>query len=261
MLPGLLIIGAQKAGTTSLYHYLAAHRQVLPGTEKEVRYFNSQYHRGISWYRSHFPLNRQGRGERLGGDPITLDASTGYLFSRDAPGRVAADLPDAKFVVLLRDPVERAWSHYRHSVRDGHEALPFAEALAAEEKRLEQHYLMCASGDPDDRVLSFHSYISRGRYHEQLVRWFSVLDRTRFLILKSEEFFKTPLKTTNEVLGSLGLSPLVLEGLTIYNAGSNEEIPPKERDLLRTLFEPYNERLYELLDWPPDRRWPASDAD
>lgn len=250
MLPELLIIGAQKAGTTSLYEYLTAHRQVLPGTVKEVRYFNAHYRRGPVWYRSHFPLMRAGAPGPAEVGPLTLDASTGYLFSPEAPHRVLTDLPNARFVVLLRDPVERAWSHYKHSVRDGHEELPFAKALAAEEARFEEYQNSVTSGGPVTRTRSFHSYKARGRYHEQLERWFATFDRSRFLVLRSEDFFVAPQEVTNQVLAYLGLSPLKSGEFNAYNVGSADEIPAEVREDLRQYFRPHNEKLYELLGWP-----------
>ena len=111
-LPDFVIIGAQKAGTTSLWRYLVEHPQIVGPTEKEIHFFDARFDRGARWYRARFPLRASlRRGARL-----TFEASPYYLAHPFVPARVRAMLPDAKLVVLLRDPVERAWSHYRDNV-------------------------------------------------------------------------------------------------------------------------------------------------
>ncbi|HEX9782521.1 MAG TPA: hypothetical protein VGA56_07280, partial [Opitutaceae bacterium] len=104
-MPDFIILGAQKAGTTSLYAYLLEHPQVLPARKKEVHYFDLRYERGERWYRSHFPSQRamQARGRSLGNRVITGEATPYYLFYPRAPERVASVVPNAKFIVLLRD--------------------------------------------------------------------------------------------------------------------------------------------------------------
>ena len=97
-LPDFLILGAQRGGTTSLFASLAAHPEVAPPKEREIHFFNLNYWRGSRWYRRKF---RRRPGE------VSGESSPYYLFHPHAPPRVAADLPSAKFVVLLRDPVEQ----------------------------------------------------------------------------------------------------------------------------------------------------------
>ena len=251
LLPRLLIIGAQKSGTTSLYQYLVQHQAVLQGRRKEVRYFSAHHASGAAWYRTNFPI----AGPRY----VTIDASTGYLPDPGAPERVAAELPEAKIVVLLRDPVERAWSHYRHSVREGHESLGFAEALRAEEARLEPYHEALRLGVEPGREYSFFSYLSRGRYAGQLQRWFADIDRDRFLVRTAEELYEDPRRTTNEVLAFLDLDPLDGADLTPRNVGSGgQAMPHAERERLEDYFEPHNAALYELLNW--DMVWARSAA-
>ncbi|HZJ10929.1 MAG TPA: hypothetical protein VFD39_14620, partial [Trueperaceae bacterium] len=143
-----------------------------------------------------------------------------------------------------------AWSHYRHSVRDGHEPLAFGEALEAEESRLESHHHAQEAGEPPGRAYSFHSYAARGRYHEQLARWFEILDRSRFMVRRSDELFANPERVANEVLEFLGLSPLSRADFRAHNVGSgHRDMPAEERARLEAYFKPHNERLYELLGW------------
>ncbi len=126
--PAFVIVGAQRGGTTSLYRYLAAHPGVLPASRKELHYFTNRHDRGPDWYRSQFPPTPPGT--------ITGESTPYYLFHPHAPRRLHAFAPDVKLIVLLRNPVDRAYSHYQLQVRRRHETLPFEEAIAREEERL-----------------------------------------------------------------------------------------------------------------------------
>jgi hypothetical protein len=156
-LPDFLILGAQKAGTTALYAYLRWHPEITGPSWKEVSYFDRHYRRGLSWYRGHFPI---GAGDRLVGE-----ASPGYLFHPLAPERVRATVPDAKLIALLRDPVDRALSHYHHEVALGREPLSFDEALEAEPERTrgEDERLVTEPGYFSHAWWDY-TYLARGRY-------------------------------------------------------------------------------------------------
>ncbi|HJR16062.1 MAG TPA: sulfotransferase domain-containing protein [Gemmatimonadales bacterium] len=249
-LPSTLIIGAQKAGTTSLFNYLIQHPDVLPSLRKEVHYFDFQYHRGVNWYRGHFPYTHQLRRGFL-----TLDASPYYLVHPLVPQRVAQLLPEIKLVALLRNPVDRALSHYQHEVRGGRESLSFAEALEKEPERLagEEERLLA---DPSYYSYNHHrfSYLRRGRYVDQLRQWTRHFPRSRLLVLQSEELFRDPAGTTAAVHGFLGLKPhrLRLEK-PFLQTGYDRSIPLELRSKLVAYFEPYNQQLYQWLgqefDW------------
>ena len=132
--PSFLVIGAQRSGSTALYRHLAAHPAILPPLRKEVHYFDFQYAKGRAWYLAHFP----GIQERITGNyrAITFEASPYYMLHPLAPERIMAFNPDMKLIAILRDPVDRALSHYHHEARRGVETLTFEEAIAAEPERL-----------------------------------------------------------------------------------------------------------------------------
>jgi hypothetical protein len=185
-LPEFLVIGGQRCGTTSLYRYLAAHPAVRPATGKELQFFSLYPGRGERWYRAHFPVRPVG--------VRSFEASPYYLFDPAVPARAAAMLPEARFVALVRDPAERAYSHYLHSVAYGVEPLPFAAALDAEPARL-------AAGDHAARRR--FSYVARGRYAEQLTRWFDAVGRDRVLVVRTEDLTSR----YADILAFLGLDP------------------------------------------------------
>ena len=150
-LPDFLVIGAQRAGSTSLFAQLCAHSGVAAPSHKEIHYLDLQSFRSLRWYRSHFPPTAAARGR------ITGEASPYYLFHPAVPARVAAELPGVLLVALLRDPVPRAYSQYQLSVRDGHEQLGFEEALRAEPDRL--------AGE-EARLLSDRAYRADAHRHQ-----------------------------------------------------------------------------------------------
>lgn len=243
MLPDFLIIGTQRGGTTSLYNYLAEHPKVAPAAVKEVHYFTLFHDRGDEWYESNFPRSR-GLRKR-----ITGEATPYYLFHPDVPERAHRLCPDAKLIALLRDPVARAFSHYQHERRLGEEPLSFAEAIAKEDERL--------SGDPFvDGSHQHFSYAARGRYAEQLRRWWSRFPRERLLILRSEDLFTDPGAVYAQTLEFLGLPNHRPRRFEVFNAGAElDEIEPYVRHELTAYFRPHNTELYELID--RDMGWEA----
>jgi hypothetical protein len=240
-LPGFLIIGAQKAGTTSLHAYLCEHSCVLAPTTKEVHFFDHEFYRGLGWYRAHF--RRSTEPGALSGESTPY-----YLFHPLVPARVAEALPDCKLLVVLRNPIDRAFSHHNHERALGFEWLGFEQAIAEEPRRLagEEERL---AGDPRYNSFSHqhHSYLSRGRYAAQLERWLEHFDRDRMLVLSAEKLFADPAGVVRDTQEFLGLGLEAPADLSAKNARSYAPIAPRTRDALRESFAPDNRRLYELV--------------
>jgi hypothetical protein len=257
-LPDFVVIGAQKSGTTFLYHLLAQHPLVQPAASKELHFFDNLFDMGVEWYRRSFPEPRWKGGRRT----ITGEASPSYLSHPHAARRMAEVVPQARLIALLRNPVDRAYSHYQMAVRRGFESLGFEEAIEAEETRLHGE---------SDRVVDdeFHlgfeyqrfSYLSRGVYVDQLLRWSEFFDKEKMLILKSEDYFEKPQDTLALVEEFLDLPYWVPEApeprgerdedkydRIKSNRGRYEkEIDPATRRRLEEYFEPHNRRLYDFL--------------
>ncbi len=250
-LPGLLVIGVQRGGTSSLYRYLGAHPQVEPSLRKEVEYFTRRYSEGESWYRAHFPLQRKGS--------ITFEADPYYLFHPLAAERASALVPEARLVVMLRDPVKRAFSHWQHNRRLGVEPLDFAAALDAEAERLageEERIRADPSYDPWNHNML--SYTERGRYAAQLRTWLTHYPEDRLLVLRSEDFYTDTPATFDRVVDFLQLDPWRPPEFAnwSYSRGGG---PAKERidsDLSAALARSFvtdNRELEAMLGW--DARW------
>ena len=261
LLPDFLVIGAQRCGTSSLFKYLVQHPRVGRPLRKEVEYFTVRFDRGPAWYRAHFPLRARRAVARLAGrDLRTFEATPDYLFFPGAAARAAELLPEARLVALVRDPVERAWSHYRHVVRLGREPLGFDEAIEAEPERLAGE-VERALADPayPARSLRLHSYAARGRYAEHLAPWIERYGRQRLLVVRAEDLFADPEATYREILRFLGLpaamprefrnfsypAPTAGGGAARAAAGSRAPEPTAAR--LRAHFAPHNRRLEDLL--------------
>jgi Sulfotransferase domain len=241
-LPGFLILGAQKAGTTALYAYLRRHPGIGGPSWKEVSYFDRHYARGTDWYRGNFPNRLRARGKLVG------EASPSYLFHPLAPERVRALVPEARLIVLVRNPVDRALSHYNHERVLGREPLSFEDALAAEEERLrgEEERLL---SDPRyfSRAWWSHTYKARGRYAEQLERWLAVFPCEQLLIVPSEELLEQPDAAHARVLAFLGAPAHRLDSYPRVFERQYQPMKPATRAELTAYFAEPNRRLYELL--------------
>jgi hypothetical protein len=257
MLPSFLVIGAQRAGTTSLFDALRRHPDVRGPTagedfvrlKKEVHFFDHRFDNGIDWYRSFFPLTfRRRMARRRGGDLVVGESTPYYLFHPEVPARVAATLPDVRLIAVLRDPVERAYSHYQHRRRAGYEKkLSFAEALAAEDRRLAGGDELLLTDKRYRRHHYNHAYFRRGLYAEQLERWLALFPREQLLVLRSEDFFAQPAQIYDEVLDFIGVRPWQNKRFRHRNKASYAPIDPALRAELEERYAEPNARLAELL--------------
>ena len=239
-LPDFLILGAQKAGTTALYAYLRWHPQITGPSFKEVGFFDRHYARGERWYRAHLPITRGGK--------VVGEASPSYLFHPLAPERVARLVPGARLIALLRNPVDRAFSHYQHEVALGREPLSFAEAIAREDDRMRGE-LERMLGDPSyfSHAWWNYTYAARGRYAEQLERWFTAFPRERLLVLLTDDLARDTAGTYRRVLEFLGVGARDLDDYPrIFERDYGAMDPGTRVELEREFAEP-NARLAELL--------------
>jgi Sulfotransferase domain len=252
MTPAFLIAGGQRCGTTSLHRALAQHPAILKAVlHKGVHYFDTDYHRGPEWYLAHFPLLRTARAvERHTGLPaLTFESAPYYMYHPLAAERIAADLPAAKIICLLRDPVERAYSQHAHEVARGYEKVTdFARALSMEPRRLagEEERLRTDPGY-HSRPHQHHGYRARGRYVDYLDRLAGELGRDRIHVVDSADFFAEPELVLQEVLDFLELPPMGRIRFEQHNARPRSApMPQPVREELTEFFAPYDRRL---ADW------------
>ncbi len=248
VLPDFIIIGAQKSGTSSLYSYLAQHPQLLPSLGKEVHFFDGGMHprvdsfeKGQAWYRAHFALKKH-----LGMHRKAFEASPLYLFNPLAPKRIADLVPNAKLVAILRNPTERAISHYFHEKAKGRESLPIMDALHAEERRLAP---AIAESDYKRDAFRNHSYKARGLYKVQIERYLNYFPMDNLLVTSSEAFFAEPASFLRRVFGFVGVDArCAISDLRPRNVATNKsKVEPAVYEYLNDYFRAPNEALYELI--------------
>jgi hypothetical protein len=233
-LPNAVILGGMKCGTTSLNAWLRDHPGVAFSSVKETHYFDKHYQRGVRWYRTHFPLL-----ESLQGARCTLEATPSYLYrAKSVAARMHALIPHTQLVVMLRDPVRRAVSHYGHSCRNGKEQRPPELALMSD---------FASNGR------TRNPYKSRGLYAAQIQEFLRFFERSQLLILKSEEFFANPAQTYEQVQQFLGLpiKPLPAAAQPRNVSRHTLAIPQEVSDHLAHFYRTPNRDLRKLLpDFP-----------
>lgn len=256
MTPSFIMVGASRAGTTSLYRALSAHPAVVrPTVNKGVRYFDLNAGRSMAWYRGHFPMTRTAERRARGwGDPMAFEASGYYVFHPFAVPRIAKALPDVKLIAMFRDPVERAFSAWKHESARGFEWEPFERALELEDARLHGEVERMAH-DPSYESFCHrhHSHRARGEYSDQLARMWAHLPREQVHVLQSESFFAEPEKEFNRVLDFLGLARCDVGPFEQHNARPSSPMGSAVRRQLEDHYTPFNARLEQMLGEP--LRW------
>jgi len=203
---------------------------------KEPQYFDSQYNRGVDWYRSWFWPKREHK--------VVIEASPHILFHPLAPRRVHEVVPSAKLIVALREPVARAYSHYRHWIDLGYETLSFREALDREASRTADLEARLLRGEKIDWLpLRNYSYVGHGRYATQIERWLSYFPRDQMLFLKSEEMFDSPRTALDRICRFLGLPKFAFSDLNPHNQRQYSGLEPKLQARLASEFAASNDAL------------------
>lgn len=255
--PELLVIGAKRGGTTSLWKYLTMHPGVLPTFPraeqvKGTYFFDENWERGTAWYRSHFPTTatRSLVERRLGYPPVTFEASPYYLFHPHAPTRARSVVPNAIVVALLRDPVERAFSHWKER-RNHTEDLGFEAALEAEALRTNGEEARML--DDPSRVSMAHrhqTYVAQGCYAPMLERWFEAYGRERVVVEAAETFYADPQAFVDVLCDRLSLPRHDLGAVEPFNSEPSADMDPSTRAHLRTVFAPHVDAVEALLGRP-----------
>ena len=260
--PDFLIIGAKRSGTTSLFRYLLDHPQVatlfpsarwLPLAEdtKGVHYFDGNARRSARWYRSHF-RTRVALGRGRGGRQLTGEASPFYLFRPGAAERAARTTPTSKLLVVLREPVSRAHSHWKEQTRNGLEHLAFGEAIAAEAERIAGiEERMRADPGLRDAAYEHLSYRLQSEYVRGLRPWLDRFPRQQLHVVWSDDLFGEPAATFAAICEFLGIDAVERATWERWNAAEADPIEPEAAAALRAHFDPLDRELAALLGQSP----------
>lgn len=250
VLPNFIIIGAQKSGTTSLYRYLIQHPSVIPAFHKEIHFFDLNYRKGLFWYKSHFAKlsEIQNLKHPYNQKIITGEATPYYLFHPHVPEKVFEIIPNVKLIVLLRNPVDRAYSHYHHEVKKQVEKLSFEQAIAKETERISEEIVEMSN---KSKYYSYnhqhYSYLSRGIYINQIKKWRMFFPDNQIFIINSEKFYKETNKVFSSVLDFLELPIFNDINYEKNNANYYTKMNHRTRKYLTDYFAKPNENLYKYL--------------
>ena len=252
-LPDFVVIGAAKSGTTSLYEMICRHPRVLPAVRKEINYFDDprMHERGALWYRQHFPTVFE---KRLPRAKLTGEATPSYFPHPAAPARAARAVPRAKLVLALRNPADRAYSHYNMRLRRGRECMTFEDALEYEERRTAWDRERSAADPRHKAYRSYnYGYAEGGRYAEHLERWLAHFAAENILTVEADRMKRDGQAALDEVYSFLGLEPFGAGAPAALNEGSYAPMKEATREKLLDYFRPHNERLYSVIgrrfDW------------
>lgn len=244
------VVGAQKAGTTSLHFDLVRNKIAYSAVRKEVHFFDYNFSKGKSHFLRKFPSHT----DFFSKEAVFLDSSPSYLFHPAVPYRIAELLPNAKIIVLLREPKVRALSHYFHNRRKGREEREILDAFFHGEAEIEslvaQHGIR-AYDDPEGSVRHY-SYLRRGLYSEQLKRFYNCFPKENINVIYSEDYFANPSQAVASVADFLEVSvsrPILTQQL---NAGENSR-QQLDNPSIEAFFERDLLELREILGTIP---WP-----
>lgn len=229
-LPNFLIIGASRSGTTSLFFNLIKHPCISGPkyNKKELHFFDSGVRKGLNWYNDCFPEREE--------NMVHLEATPNYFHSQNAPQEIKRLMPDIRFIVMLRNPIDRTWSDFwtsREKRRGEFEAQELTNSQAI--------------------------FVEKSVYVEYLKKWLECFARDKFLILKSEEFFQDERAVIKECFRWMNLDPIEIDELIYSGGGKYEElfkpqksriipsIPPNIFFWLKKYYKPHNEELYSFL--------------
>jgi len=260
ILPDFLILAPGACGTTSMYElYLRSNEHMLPSKINEIFYFNLKHTNSINWYKVLFPSIFTKKIRTLAGKKtLTCDGTGSYIIDPHAPKRIKKMIPDVKFVVMLRNPVDRTLSHYKRRIRNKKEKRSFEEAIEYEQNHFEKEF---QEYKKNENVVAFYpptAYLARSRYFEYIENWLKYFPKEQFLFINSNDYFKDPLKEYNRILEFLDLAPHhpnIKGKRGISPTGLFDDIvtKPETIEFLRNYFQPWNEKLFNLIgikyDW------------
>jgi hypothetical protein len=245
-LPNFIIAGAVRCGTTSLYYNICEHSSVLPASYDEIGFFDSNYELGINWYKSMFPTKfKMKKIESKTGTCITGEDTPFYFWNKKAIKRIKKDIPKIKLIILLRNPINRAYSNYHLGVRLGSELLSFEDSIKKEIELLEKNNDF--ESDKIEKFLRPRSYIAKGLYYQQIKNWFDVFSKDQILVLNTEIFSEKSDQTLKQIFNFLNLPNEKIQKIKNKKVGNYQKMNENTRECLKNIFKPHNEKLFKIL--------------
>lgn len=250
--PDFVIIGYHKCGTTSFYDYLCQHHNIGHASRKEIHYFDLAYWRGSGWYRTYFPtiFTKRKIEKRTKHRFITGEASPLYVIHPFVPARIYELVPKVKIIILLRNPVDRAYSHYQHAYLADQESATFEETITEDDNRWNIFSKQLSNDEIHDYDVKYIKtpYVSFGKYIEHIKSWYETFPKEQILVLKLEDLENNLHNTLKRTFQFLDLPNFTIQDTDKKNVREYDKMEPKIRNLLIDYYRPYNKKLEEFLE-------------
>ena len=254
-LPDFIIIGVGRAGTTALYSYLIQHPSIVAASTDnnesvaDLHFFEYMISNNIQWYKSHFPILFS-KSKNQKNSFITGEYTSTYIYHPDVPKRIFNLLPKIKLIVILRNPIDKAYSTYQQQFRFGEYTTSFEDTINAEFRRinLNKDFPELNSNNYDFENFVAQNIIRHGIYADYLETWLKIFDRKQILILNSEDLKNSTKETLHRVFHFLIVSNYDIANTSQVNVGKYPPINKITRKKLIKFFKPHNQRLNKLLD-------------
>ena len=253
VIPDFLVIGAKRCGTTSLYQHLPEHPCISKSPYDNMGFFNDNFHLGVNWYKSFFPttFTRDKIKSKFGGF-LAFDVTTKYMEEESTANNVYQTKPNMKIIIILRNPVDRAYSQYHLSVRQTAERRSFEDVVEENMNRLNkeshEHYEIKPRFSAKE-----DNYLKKGLYALQLRYWLKIFPRENILTVSTEEFESNQQIIYNKIFEFLNISKFEVKNTKKMEKGNYPPIKSETRNLLLDYFRPHNHELFELInmefDW------------
>ena len=242
VLPDFIIIGTVRSGSTSLYYNICEHPSVLEAAYDEIGYFDSNYHLGENWYRSMFPTQKiMNKIREDTGYSITGEDTPFYFWKKEVAERILSDMPETKLIVILRNPVDRAYSNYNLAVRENNEKLTFEEAIGEEIEFLSKNSFR-------ETVDRFRSYLTKGMYVYQIKPWLDVFSREQLHFLSTEQMKNEPCETLDLVFKFLSIPSYDIKNLQERKLANYKQMNENTREQLIKYYKSYNEEFFKIIN-------------
>ena len=248
VLPDFLIIGAKRCGTTSLFSHLPEHPSIAESHHDNIGFFNDNFHLGVNWYKSFFPtIGYKKKIEKEYGKFLAFDVTTRYMENKSTADNIKKVKPGIKIIVMLRNPIDRAYSQFNVSVKEKTEEINFDEAITEEMERLKVEIL----DDNRQTLLKFpkneRHYIKKSLYSMQLRPWFDIFPKKNILVLSTEEFRENEEEIYTQIFNFLNIPEVKIRNKKHMEKGKYSPMNDEVRKKLGLYFQKHNEDLFNLI--------------
>ena len=248
VLPDFLVIGAKRCGTTSLFYHLPEHPCISKSPHDNMGFFNDNFHLGVNWYKSFFPtIFTRNKIKSEFGNFLAFDVTTTYMEEESTANNVYQTKPNMKIIVILRNPVDRAYSQYRLNLREKAEKRSFEDAMEENmnelNKESHERYEIKPKFSAEE-----NNYLKKGLYAQQLRHWLNIFPMESMLILSMEEFESNQQAIYNKIFEFLNISQFEVKNTEKMEKGNYPQMKSETRSLLLDYFRSHNNELFKLIN-------------